>query len=371
MSKGGGTRETSPCPLTRYAAIVIIEMLQKIQREGDSYMYIATIDTGTSNTRAKIWNKGKVVSKSFIGVGVRDTAITGSKAKLYQGVREAIKAALDKIGMEASKVDLFLASGMITSNVGLYEVPHVCAPAGVEELAKGMVSAQIDEVIDKPIWFVPGIKNRIKDININNCEEMDIMRGEETETLGIIESLKIEGPAVLILPGSHSKFISLNKSRKITGCVTTLAGELLSVITHNTILANALNNSFAEKINEELIIAGADYSRKVGLGRACFLVRIMDQFTGYTFDDKANFLLGAVLENDLYAVKNSSALKVDPKHPVIIGGSEILKRAFEILIKNDDYFRGKLHVIDDKSMQDMAGFGSIAAAKARGLVKEE
>ena len=64
-------------------------------------------------------------------------------------------------------------------------------------------------------------------------------------------------------------------------------------------------------------------------------------------------------------------LKVDPKHPVIIGGSEILKRAFEILIKNDDYFRGKLHVIDDKSMQDMAGFGSIAAAKARGLVKEE
>ncbi|HRU42351.1 MAG TPA: 2-dehydro-3-deoxygalactonokinase, partial [Candidatus Diapherotrites archaeon] len=62
-------------------------------------MYIATIDTGTSNTRVNIWNKGKVVSRSFIGVGVRDTAITGSKAKLYQGVREAIKAALEKIGM--------------------------------------------------------------------------------------------------------------------------------------------------------------------------------------------------------------------------------------------------------------------------------
>jgi 2-dehydro-3-deoxygalactonokinase len=348
-----------------------IELLQKILREGDSYMYIATIDTGTSNTRVKLWNNGKVISRSFVGAGVRDTAVTGSKTRLCQGVKDAIKAALEQKNIKASEVDLFLASGMITSNVGLYEVPHVCAPAGVEELAKGMVSAQINEVIDKPIWFVPGVKNQLKDININNCEEMDIMRGEEAETFGIIESLKIKGPAVLILPGSHSKFVSLNKSCKIAGCVTTLAGELLSVITKNTILANALNSSFAERINKELIMAGAGYSRKVGLGRTCFLVRILDQFTEYTIDDKANFLLGAVLENDLYAVKNSSALKADPGQPIIIGGSDILKRAFEILIKNDDHFRGKVYVVDDDSMQDMAGLGSIAAAKARGLVKEE
>ncbi|MGI6586224.1 MAG: 2-dehydro-3-deoxygalactonokinase [Lutisporaceae bacterium] len=334
-------------------------------------MYIATIDTGTSNTRVKLWNKGKIVSKSFAGVGVRDTAITGSKAKLYQGVREAIKTALEKIDMRASEVDLFLASGMITSNVGLYEVPHVCAPAGIDELAKGMVSAQIDEVIDKPTWFVPGIKNQLKDININTCEEMDIMRGEETETIGIIENLKIEGPAVVVLPGSHSKFVSINESGQITGCLTTLAGELLSVITNNTILANALNNSFVEEINEEIIIAGADYSKKVGLNRTLFTTRILDQFTTYSVNDKANFLLGAVLETDLFAVKNSRAIRVSPDQKVIIGGGKVSKRAFEILIKRDDYFTGKVYIVDDGLMEDMSGLGCIAAAKVRGLITED
>jgi 2-dehydro-3-deoxygalactonokinase len=354
--------------LTLYIAGVTIELTQNIGKEGDGYMYIATIDTGTSNTRVKIWSKGKVISKSFTGVGVRDTAVTGSKAKLCRGVKDAIKMALGNIGMEASEVDLFLASGMITSNVGLYEVPHVCAPAGVEELAKGMVSAQIDEVIDKPIWFVPGVKNQLKDININTCEKMDIMRGEETETFGIVECLKIEGPAVLILPGSHSKFVSLDKECKITGCVTTLAGELLSVITNNTILANALNNSFVEVANEEMIIAGADYSKKVGLNRTLFTTRILDQFTTYSVNDKANFLLGAVLETDLFAIKNSRAMEVSPDQTVIIGGSKILKRAFEILIKNDDYFTGKVCIVDDELMEDMAGLGCIAAAKVRGLI---
>lgn len=333
-------------------------------------MYIATIDTGTSNTRVKIWNQGKVISRSFIGVGVRDTAITGNKTKLHQGVKDAIKTALEQKGMKASEVDLFLASGMITSNVGLYEVPHVWAPAGVEELAKCMISAQIDEVLDKPIWFVPGVKNLLKDIDINNCEEMDIMRGEEAETFGIMESMKIQGPAVVVLPGSHSKFVSLNKSGQITGCITTLAGELLSVITKNTILASALNSSFVESINEELIIAGADYSRNVGLNRTFFTIRILDQFTNYSVNDKANFLLGAVLETDLYAVKNSRAMKVNPEQTVIVGGSRTLKRAFEILVKRDDYFTGKVHVVDDELMEDMAGFGSIVIAKTRGLVKE-
>lgn len=332
-------------------------------------MYIATIDTGTSNTRVKIWNQGRVIARSFAEVGVRDTAITGNKTKLFQGVKNAINTALEQKNLQASEVDLFLASGMITSNVGLYEVPHVWAPAGVEELAKHMVSAQISEVIDRPIWFVPGVKNCLRNVDIKNCEEMDMMRGEEVETFGIIESLKIEDGAVVILPGSHTKFVSLNRDKQITGCITTLAGELLAVLTNNTILANALDNSFVEKINEEFIIAGADYSRSVGLNRTCFTVRILDQFTAYTVNDKANFLLGAVLETDLTALKNSRALEVDPEQPVIIGGSEVLKRAFEILIKNDSYFTGGVHVVDNELMKDMAGLGSIITAKARGLVE--
>ncbi|MDD3706026.1 MAG: hypothetical protein PHC45_08200, partial [Clostridiaceae bacterium] len=96
----------------------------------------------------------------------------------------------------------------------------------------------------------------------------------------------------------------------------------------------------------------------------------LDQFTSYSVNDKANFLLGAVLETDLFAIKNSSAIVVSPDQAVIIGGGKVLKRAFEILIKRDDYFTGKVHIVDDELMEDMAGLGCIAAAKVRGLITE-
>lgn len=331
-------------------------------------MYIATIDSGTTNTRVKIWKDDKVVSDSQVEAGVRDTAVTGSKLKLQQGVKDAIDGAIQNAGITKDEVGLFLASGMITSGLGLYELPHVWAPAGIAELSSGMACRDICEVIDKPIWFLPGIKNNHKEIDIDNCELMDIMRGEETETFGIIEKIKINGPALIVLPGSHSKFVSINSENKVTGCVTTLAGELLSVITNNTILANALKSSFVEEINEEFILKGADYSNRVGLNRTCFSVRILDMFTKYTVNEKANFLLGAVFATDLLAIKNSGALHISPDLPVIIGGSKTLKRTFEILIKNDDYFKGDIKVVEDDIMKDMAGYGAIVIAKHRGLI---
>jgi len=331
-------------------------------------MYIATIDTGTTNTRVKIWNNKKVISRSFEEVGVRDTAITGSRTKLQNGVKNAINTALKQANITLDDVGLILASGMITSNVGLHEVPHVWAPAGIKELAGGMVEMKIDGVVDRPIWFVPGVKNDLRQVSIDNCEAMDIMRGEEVETFGILESLNIKGPAVIVLPGSHSKFVKVDEENRITGCVTTLAGELLSAITKNTILANSLNNSFVENINEEMLVKGAVYSKKVGLNRVCFTVRILDLFTEYVVNDKANFLLGAVLGADLLVIKNSDSLKFSPESSVIIGGSKVLKKAFEILIKNDHYFTGKIEMVDDEFMKDMAGFGAIEAAKARGLI---
>jgi len=335
---------------------------------GGCIMYIATIDSGTTNTRVKIWHDEKVVADSQVEAGVRDTAVTGSKYKLQQGVKNAIDSAVSNAGITKDEVKLFLASGMITSGLGLYELSHVWAPAGVKELSESMECKVINEVIDKPIWFVPGIKNNLREINMDNCELMDIMRGEEVETFGILQKLKINGPALIILPGSHSKFVSLNSDNQVTGCVTTLAGELLSVITCNTILANALDNSFAKEISEEFILKGAHYSNKVGLNRTCFTVRILDMFTKYTVNEKANFLLGAVLASDLFAIKNSKALNISPDLPVIIGGSKILKKAFEILIKSDNYFKGNINVVEEEIMKDMAGFGAIVIAKHRGLI---
>ncbi|WP_343619810.1 2-dehydro-3-deoxygalactonokinase, partial [Ralstonia sp.] len=262
-------------------------------------MNILTIDTGTTNTRVTVWRDDVALCQAARQVGVRDTAITGNRTTLQRGVQDTIEAALQKAGFGMSQVDLVLASGMITSNVGLHEVPHLVAPAGLRDLAAGMVQATIPEVCPQPIWFVPGVRNPVDNLGLHNIESMDMMRGEEVETMGLVSRLGITEPAVIVLPGSHSKFVHLDADQRITGCVTTLAGELLHVITHNTILADALDSDFATEVDPEMLLSGARSASSIGLGRACFMVRTLGQFTIYERNARANFLLGAVLGADL------------------------------------------------------------------------
>ncbi|WP_286673715.1 MULTISPECIES: hypothetical protein [Symbiopectobacterium] len=42
-------------------------------------MYSVTIDTGTTNTRVFVWQDNRIIAEASQAVGVRDTAITGSK----------------------------------------------------------------------------------------------------------------------------------------------------------------------------------------------------------------------------------------------------------------------------------------------------
>ena len=229
-------------------------------------MNILTIDTGTTNTRVTVWRDDVALCQAARQVGVRDTAITGNRTTLQRGVQDTIDAALQKAGFGMGQVDLVLASGMITSNVGLHEVPHLMAPAGLRDLAAGMVQASIPEVCAQPIWFVPGVRNPVDNLGLHNIESMDMMRGEEVETMGLVSRLGITEPAVIVLPGSHSKFVHLDANQRITGCVTTLAGELLHVITHNTILADALDSDFATEVDPEMLLSGARSASSIGLG---------------------------------------------------------------------------------------------------------
>ena len=257
---------------------------------------------------------------------------------------------------------------MITSNVGLCEVPDVIAPAGTKELARGLTMSRMEAVVEQPIWFVPGIKNNVPEVDLGTYEAMDIMRGEEVEVFGLIEKLKLQGPAIFVLPGSHSKFISIDAGNRVTACLTTLAGELLDIITGHTILAGALGLSFAQEFDEPTLLEGARCANRVGLGRACFSVRILELFSATNANQRANFLLGAVLATDLTALKNSSALRWSPDTPIVITGRKVIRQALRALVRDDSFFQGEIIEIDDQLTEDMAAIGAMAIARERGIL---
>lgn len=304
--------------------------------------YIITIDCGTTNTRVMLWNKLFVpIGVEKCEIGVRNTAVDGHNDKLKQAVRESVYALLSKYNVAFDNIEHIVAAGMITSNVGLTEIPHVVAPVSIKELADSVQTVLLSDICPVPISFVPGVKNFDSEVNLANIESMDMMRGEEVECCALISELHNGMPLLIVLPGSHTKFVSVDANGSITGCLSSIAGELLAAITNNTIIADAVGKSFVDVgcYDKTMLLAGYEHAKKTGLGRSCFSVRILNQFINKDNSKSANFLLGAVLEGDIAAIKGSEAICISPDTKVIVAGKSPLRNALVDILQSENYFQ--------------------------------
>ena len=264
------------------------------------------IDCGTTNLRVTLLGEQrKPVDAVRADGGVRHTAIDGCNDRLCRMLREAIDEILKRNGMAPGDVLRCVAYGMITSNMGLLEIPHVAAPASRDALRAAMQERTFDGIAPFPIAFIPGVRNFGSAVTMENYSHMDMMRGEETEAIGLYRLLALNEPAIFVLPGSHNKFVSMGADGEILGCMTSISGELLDAITHDTILADAVGRSFvtAEGYMPDMACEGAWESAHSGLGRAAFSARILQTLGGRSREAVQSYLLGAVLAQDVQALQ--------------------------------------------------------------------
>ena len=328
--------------------------------------YIIAIDGGTTNTRASLWDAPGIcldIVKSE--VGVRITSIEGSNASLKAAVKGLLEQLLQRNQITYEQVEGIYACGMITSKEGLAELPHLIAPAGMQDFVAGLAKVELPDVAPLPIHFVRGLKNRDGNgLTLCDLEKMDVMRGEETETLALLDLFGNENGTLFALPGSHTKFVSVDAEGRMIGCLSSLAGELLSAVTLNTILAGAVGKQFAgADYNKEMLLAGYRTARDTSLARAAFSTRMLQMFIPSNEQDRASFLLGAVLEGDIQAVKNSKALSVNNSMKVVIAGKEPLASALKLLFEEDGFFE-KVEIYYPTAEKPMSGYGLYQVAKA-------
>ena len=277
---------------------------------------LVCVDTGTTNMRVWMTEGEHVLARVTAQVGVRDTAHDGSPRRL----RTALRDAIGEVRARANSVrpSCVVAAGMITSSLGLADVPHTPAPAGLNELAAAVAMHRFPDVSDLPFLLIPGVRTGKLDADTESINEVDLMRGEETLCLGLFEQNSLAANSTLFNLGSHWKAIKLDERGRIASSVTRLTGELLHAAQTNTILASAVPPERPIELSEPWLAAGMREYGRSGLSRALFCVRLLEQAGRGTPDERYAYLAGAFIAADLDSLLAAETLT--PQSPVVVTG---------------------------------------------------
>src|SRR5262245_10693429 len=282
------------------------------------------VDMGTTNPRAWLMRGGEVLDKASAQVGVRDTASDGKPTRLHKALRELINSVTKSSVSQGSCVPSFVISaGMSSSALGLAEVPHVPTPAGIHDLAASSRWFDFPEITDLPVLLIPGVRHQPTS---GEAVDADVMRGEETLCLGLVELQLIKPPAVMLSLGSHWKAIQLDADGRIASSVTSLSGEMIHAAQTQTILASSLLPDPPETVAEGWMLAGMREQRRTGLPRALFCVRLLELAGQSTAKERLAFLIGAFIACDLDALVARGMLGVETK--VAVAGKTALVDAW-------------------------------------------
>ena len=286
------------------------------------------VDLGTTNTRVWLIRGNEVLGRASASVGARDTARDGSNKRILAALRDLIGQVRTAEEQASSVIPTcVIAAGMITSPLGLAEVPHVAAPAGKCEIAARVRRDHFPDITELPVFLVPGVRSGSANSDPQLIGESDVMRGEETLCVGLLKLGLLKAGGTLLNLGSHWKAITVDKDARVATSVTSMSGELIHAAQSQTILASALTQARPATLNEEWIEAGMREQRRSGLSRALFCVRLLEQRNECTPNDRFAFLIGAFVASDLDSLVKRGLLTSD--RPVVITGGEVVASAWK------------------------------------------
>jgi 2-dehydro-3-deoxygalactonokinase len=174
------------------------------------------VDWGTSSFRGWLMSAdGEALAESRGGEGMLHCA--------GAGFAPVLRDHLARLGAPAGAP--VLICGMAGARQGWAEAPYLKVPTRLEALHEGALR------IDAPgdIRILPGIAQARPD-------RPDVMRGEETQLLGVTEP---DFSGLVCIPGTHSKWVRIDAGR-IVEFSTYMTGELFSVIAQHSILVHAV-----------------------------------------------------------------------------------------------------------------------------------
>lgn len=235
------------------------------------------VDWGTSNFRAfRLGEDGRILDRRSSPLGILRIGSAGFAETLRSQVAAWLEGGEKRI----------LLSGMVGSRQGWVEAPYLPCPVGLADLATAVVKVPFDGA---EVLLVPGVSGA----NSNGVPE--VMRGEETEAMGIVDMC--DGEGLVCFPGTHAKWIQLH-DRKIASFITCMTGELYEALRTSTILKRTMSAN--APFNEGAFLRGVERSANPGgLLHHLFGVRTLTLMNQLDEEASPSYLSGLLIGHEV------------------------------------------------------------------------
>ncbi|MAS03998.1 MAG: 2-dehydro-3-deoxygalactonokinase [Ahrensia sp.] len=182
---------------------------------------LVAVDWGTSHLRVWLLDaQGAVLAEHRSDEGMGATA-----REQFQSVLEAHLAALTV----PADVPVVMC-GMVGSRQGWVEARYLTVPVSLADVAAAAVRIP---GVDRDIRIMPGLSR-------TDRQSPDVMRGEETQLLGVTRLAPIAGERFVCMPGTHSKWVRMSGD-SVLDFVTFLTGEAFAILSHHSVLRHSLS----------------------------------------------------------------------------------------------------------------------------------
>ena len=246
---------------------------------------LLALDWGTSSLRgARVGPDGAVLEERSFAQGIL-TVAKGGFPEVFESC----------FGDWMLSSDLCLISGMAGSQQGWLEAPYCPCPSGFGDIADKLAWIE---------WPGPGRIAIVPGLSVEHQGVPDVMRGEETQIFGALDLLSLSD-ARLVLPGTHSKWASVQASR-VADFSTFMTGEFYALLRRHSILARTMPDEeppsdpavFAQGVRHALASSG--------LLNTAFSARTLSLFKRLGSTQLPSYLSGLVIGEEMRSQKLQS-----------------------------------------------------------------
>jgi 2-dehydro-3-deoxygalactonokinase len=291
--------------------------------------HLIALDWGTTSLRAyRLGEHGRVLEQRALSAGIMQLPST---PRLIAGemCSDGFELAFDEAcgdWLDAQPDLPVIACGMVGSAQGWREATYRETPASVAALSSALVTVRSLRGVE--VHIIPGV--------IQRSALPNVMRGEETQVLGILSALngQTTEPLLIGLPGSHSKWV-----RVVDGCIvhfdTFMTGEVYAALSAHTLLGRTMQpgEAFDQAAFDRGVAVTLSPDGAAGPLSTIFSCRTLGLTGGLSGSAQADYLSGLLIGHELVALRTLLQASGEPLPAVILIGSEQLLARYQRALK--------------------------------------